>query len=439
MTPDADADADAIASCVLRTFDQLPDKRKPRPRTDGSREWVPLAGIVLSKGNRSTCTPKSVRHNALPESDIDLFRRTGMKCLPSNKLALAHGNILHDWHAEVLAIRAFNRYLLDQCLLLSTPPYPTSDFLRQRSSDEQAGLEQHPFAVRDGVSIHMYCSEAPCGDASMELVMDAQEDATPWTSAPPTVASASASSPDITGVVEEAALRGRSNFSVLGAVRCKPSRPDAPPTLSKSCTDKLALHQATSLLSSTNSLLISPKNAYIDTLVLPSSQLVPQACERAFSRSGRLKALTDDAIKSWKGGYRFHPFKVRPTSREFAWSRRCIGPAEKAVPSNLSAVSTPSWQETLIGGVLQGRKQIDPRGASQLCRRNMWRMALQVVGALGVPILVDALRKAAYKEVKEDGALANRRQTKEDTKNALKGWVRNVGDDGFSYEDPQKP
>jgi hypothetical protein len=46
--------ADAIADCVLATFEQLPDKRKPRPRTDGSREWVPLSGIVLSQGNTPT-------------------------------------------------------------------------------------------------------------------------------------------------------------------------------------------------------------------------------------------------------------------------------------------------------------------------------------------------------------------------------------------------
>ena len=47
-------DPDAIADCVLATFDQLPDKRKPRPRTDGAREWVPLTGIVLAdKGAQS--------------------------------------------------------------------------------------------------------------------------------------------------------------------------------------------------------------------------------------------------------------------------------------------------------------------------------------------------------------------------------------------------
>jgi hypothetical protein len=41
---------DAIADCVLAAFDQLPARRKPRPRGDGEKEWVPLSGIVLAKG-----------------------------------------------------------------------------------------------------------------------------------------------------------------------------------------------------------------------------------------------------------------------------------------------------------------------------------------------------------------------------------------------------
>jgi len=49
MTPDANA----IADCVLEAFDRLPEKRKPRSRNDASREWVPLAGIVMCKGNCS--------------------------------------------------------------------------------------------------------------------------------------------------------------------------------------------------------------------------------------------------------------------------------------------------------------------------------------------------------------------------------------------------
>jgi tRNA-specific adenosine deaminase 1 len=348
-----------------------------------------------------------------------------MKCLPANKLPLAKGNILHDWHAEIIAIRAFNHYLLDECLLISTPPYPTSDFLRNVSPDEHPESSQ-PFSIREDVTIYMYCSEAPCGDASMELTMAAQEDATPWTSAPPTLISSS--SPSATAEVASSALRGRSNFSHLGVVRAKPSRPDAPPTLSKSCTDKLAMKQATSLISSTTSLLISPRNAYLSTLVLPASQYVPSACERAFSSSGRLKNLTPE---TWIGCYRYQGFDVKPTNKEFTWSRRAVSPTEKAVPSNLSAVWTPHWQETLIGGVLQGRKQLDPRGASKICRRGLWMEAARLAGMVGVPILMEVLRKGRYGDMKVSEALEKRRHVKEDVRKVLKGWVRNSGDDDW--------
>jgi hypothetical protein len=43
--------ADEVAACVLETFRKLPAKRKPLQRPDGSREWVPLSGIVLAKGS----------------------------------------------------------------------------------------------------------------------------------------------------------------------------------------------------------------------------------------------------------------------------------------------------------------------------------------------------------------------------------------------------
>jgi tRNA-specific adenosine deaminase 1 len=284
----------------------------------------------------------------------------------------------------------------------------------------------------------MYCSEAPCGDASMELVMDAQEDATPWTSPPPTISavpSDTTNSPDSTTEAAISALRGRSNFSALGLVRLKPSRPDAPPTLSKSCTDKLALCQGTSLLSSVSSLLIHPSNAYITSLILPSSQYVPKSIERAFSSSGRLAGMSERARK-WKGGYVWKGFDVKTTEREFMWSRRSVLSGQKSVASNLSAVYTPGWTETLIGGVLQGRKQLDPRGASRVCRRRMWGVAVKVAAVAGGEVMVRVLEKERYKDVKTDEVLVERRKVKEDvTTGGLNGWVKNTGDEDFSLDD----
>jgi tRNA-specific adenosine deaminase 1 len=128
-----------------------------------------------------------------------------MKCLPSSKLPAANGIVLHDTHAEVLTLRALNVFLLRQChSILSNGS--DSVWISQREPKEQSEDEPQPFKLKENVKIYMYGSEAPCGDASMELIMDSLDDNTPW-AAP-----------------EDAAdnLFGRGYFSQLGIVRRKP-------------------------------------------------------------------------------------------------------------------------------------------------------------------------------------------------------------------------
>lgn len=133
-----------------------------------------------------------------------------MKCLPSaSNTLLAANHVLHDWHAEIVAIRAFNHFLLEEARLLALNPDYDSTILRTWTPSDCQDAMQQPFAIRDDARIVMYCSEAPCGDASMELVMEAQEDATPW---PVT------SNDD--GTLSQ--LLGRGFFSQLGIVRRKP-------------------------------------------------------------------------------------------------------------------------------------------------------------------------------------------------------------------------
>jgi tRNA-specific adenosine deaminase 1 len=263
----------------------------------------------------------------------------------------------------------------------------------------------------------MYGSEAPCGDASMELIMAALEDATPW--------ELSAASN------RETTLKGRGSFAELGIVRRKPSRPDAPPTLSKSCSDKLTMYQFTSVLNSVTSLLVSPEYAYISTLTLPASQCVEAAIKRAFTTSGRLP----DLKPQWYGGYSFRPFIVQTTSLEFAWSRRALTQHDKSIPSNISAVYTPDVMETLINGILQGRRVDDPKGASKICRKSLWKAAVEVAKLLDNDRIKGVLYAESYGNLKKSELLEPRRRVKDDVRaHALEGWIRNARDEQFSIE-----
>lgn len=267
----------------------------------------------------------------------------------------------------------------------------------------------------------------------MELTMAAQEDASPWELPASTLDSTQYSPPE-----SESALPGRAYFSQLGIVRRKPARGDAPPTLSKSCSDKIALKQCTSLLSSLVSLLVDPANAYIDTLVLPQSQYSAAACERAFSATGRMKPV---AGKQWAEGYAFRPFNVEATTVEFEFSKRAVQARSKAISaSNLAATwSASGFQETILGGVLQGRKQFDIRGASKTSRRQIWVKSKELSYELSVSnagrhsaVQEHFSSASSYQGIKDGPLLAERRYVKAQVRQlALKGWVQNEGDSSF--------
>jgi len=88
-----------------------------------------------------------------------------MKCLPASKLDQVRGNAIHDWHAEVLAIRAFNHFAVEECKRIIQGD--DSDIFQRRLPEVQAANDTsewqgQPFVLREGVVLYMYCSEAPC-------------------------------------------------------------------------------------------------------------------------------------------------------------------------------------------------------------------------------------------------------------------------------------
>ncbi|KAF3931784.1 hypothetical protein ABW19_dt0205467 [Dactylella cylindrospora] len=467
-----------LAKLALETFDSLPQKCKPRSNPkNGVREWIPMSAVVLVKSNEQDALPPTLHLAALA---------TGSKCLPTHHLPQSQGLILHDSHSEILSLRGLNRFLLTEAHhIIANPDYASpflirnrkckSDLNRLANEDGDLGAcnttREPPFRLSPDVTIHLFSTEAPCGDASMEFIMDAQEDATPWP-VPPSILQLSnlsisrsqhrtISSQAPPGSDPIPTLPGRSYFSTLSIVRRKPARPDAPLTLSKSCTDKLTLKQFTSVLSTISSLLISSEGAYISTFVVPGNKYNGEGYTRAFSRKGRVKAVTDITI----GNYSFHPFEITPLPAGFEYTYEYSKPPlvdpkssdfPKTKASNLSAVyissspfsrATAPATEVLISGVKQGNQQFstskDDRKGSVVCRKKMWRLVRDVVELLPQDDgLKEKVNMEFYGEVKTysgivyNGAessndIGDREQMKRRVVEALGGWERNRGDDDW--------
>ena len=214
-----------------------------------------------------------------------------------------------------------------------------------------------------------------------------------------------------------------------------PARSDAPLSLSKSCSDKLALKFCISVLNSAASLLLTPDQAYIKTLVFPASQYIPAATVRAFSQAGRMHALTSEVTASWPKRFSVQAPDIVTTDLEFSFSKRSSSDEQKIKPSNVTAVYTPHFQETLIGGILQGRKQGDPQAASAIARKSMWRSFVDVAEVLGSPVLLRSACQPSYGEFKANRALEARRRVSNEVKeHTLQGWIPNVGDEDFSLD-----
>lgn len=139
--------------------------------------------------------------------------------------------------------------------------------------------------------------------------------------------------------------------------------------------------------------------------------------------------------KVWASGYGFVPFRVDTTGEEFEFSQGVVAArAGKTSASNLAVVWTRGGiEEGLVGGVLQGRKQFDVKGASAVSRGGMWKLVVDLTRSLKPENLPKGLETATYDEFKEGAGLEARRAVKQDTREGvLRGWVRNEGGGSFT-------
>ena len=174
--------ASKVARAVLDMYAQLPRNGKPGPQ-----EWTILAGIVASRRREGNVQGHDLAVVSLA---------TGSKCLGPSKMKEG-GRLLNDSHGEVLARRGLVSLLLGELGVLlgkadgevddrqekeedagarrgAGTPGVGSNEDKDRDKDKDGFLlelvkGQNPpkACLKPDVSLHMYVSQAPCGDASI--------------------------------------------------------------------------------------------------------------------------------------------------------------------------------------------------------------------------------------------------------------------------------
>lgn len=115
-------------------------------------EWTILSAIVMQRDDTSFEV---------------VALGTGTKCIGANMLS-ANGDILNDFHAEVIARRAFIRFLLHQ--IHAVKLRDEQSIFRTYDDDSKH------FKLKDNVKFHMFTTSTPCGDASIYATSDNPRD-----------------------------------------------------------------------------------------------------------------------------------------------------------------------------------------------------------------------------------------------------------------------
>ncbi|KAM8985615.1 tRNA-specific adenosine deaminase 1 isoform 2-T2 [Ara ararauna] len=141
--------ADEVAElCCLHYRTRLPKQGKPDP----SREWTSLAAVVKVES-----ATRSGRPGTLQVTKEVVAMGTGTKCIGQNKMRKT-GDVLNDSHAEIVAKRSFQRYLLHQMWLAAS---------HQQCSIFIPGTETGKWKLKPNIIFVFFSSHTPCGDASI--------------------------------------------------------------------------------------------------------------------------------------------------------------------------------------------------------------------------------------------------------------------------------
>lgn len=220
-----------ISELCLNFYDKLPNSKRLHKDT----EWTILSAIVMERN----------------EKDLNVVAMgTGTKCIGANMLS-PHGDILNDSHAEVIARRAFIRFLLFQ--INAARMQKIESIFRMNES-----MKRFVLASSD-IKFHMFTTSSPCGDASIFATSDDGEPEAKRIKV-------------VDGCLPDGFTGAKLLFDedvedpmdqIEGKIRTKPGKGDR--TLSLSCSDKIARWNMVGLQGSMLSTLIDP--IYLSSIV----------------------------------------------------------------------------------------------------------------------------------------------------------------------------
>lgn len=220
-----------------------------------------------------------------------------------------------------------------------------------------------------------------------------------------TTAAAKSHTPSESGVQKDKQLvcsdlvlsfrRGRIDYDSVGVLRTKPGRVDSEPTLSMSCSDKIARWNIMGL----NSALVMPfleKPIYLESVVT-KELFDAEALKRAlFGRIQDCRQRTDhmtgsrtDEASTTSATLHPHGISLHESKIPFEFSKEAVSKLTEqggitsppvACTSSLSWIaSEPQLTEVLINGCRAGasvKKQIQPKSRSRLCKINMFESSV---------------------------------------------------------------
>ncbi|XP_028748602.2 tRNA-specific adenosine deaminase 1 isoform X1 [Peromyscus leucopus] len=152
--------ADEIAQlCYAHYRGKLPKQGKPEP----NREWTLLAAVVKIQSPADQTWDTTDKEVQVTKEVVSMG--TGTKCIGQSKMRKS-GDILNDSHAEIIAKRSFQRYLLHQLHLAA---------VLKEDSIFVPGTQRGLWKLRPDLSFVFFSSHTPCGDASIIPMLEFEE------------------------------------------------------------------------------------------------------------------------------------------------------------------------------------------------------------------------------------------------------------------------